>query len=108
MEIPDIVVSGALVTGATVILSFILNQGYSVARKYLEKWTGGRILLPELGEFAKKAVVAGVSLGLTGYSGLALVPAGSPPELLLAYATAVFKASQFTYDKIWQGLTKAK
>ena len=108
MEIPDIVVSGGLVTGATVILSFILNQGYSVARKYLEKWTGGRILLPELGEFAKKAVVAGVSVGLTGYSGLALVPAGSPPELLLAYSTVVFRASQTVYDQIWTRLLKAK
>ena len=108
MEIPDIAVSVALVTGATVVLSFVLNQGYAVARKWVEKLSGGSVILPELGEGGKKSVVAGVSLGLSGYSGLALIPAGSPPELLLVYGTAVFKASQLAYDKIWKGLLKAK
>ena len=108
MEIPDIVVSAGLVTGATVVLAFILNQGYSVIANWLYKLSGGKISLPALGETGKKAVVAGVSLGLTGYSGLALIPAGSPPELLLAYGAAVFKASQTIYDRIWVGLLKAK
>ena len=108
MELPDIVVDAGLVTGATVVLSFVLNQGYGVLATYLAKWTGGRIELPALGEFAKKAVVAGVSLGLTGYSGLALLPVGSPPELLLAYGTAVFKASEKAYDVLWQRVLKGK
>ena len=108
MEIPDIVVSAGLVTGATTILSFLLNQGYAAARKLVERLTNGRFSLPPLGEFAKKAVVAGVAVGLTGYSGLALVPAGSPPELLLAYATAVFKAAQVLYDKLAKAIFEAK
>ena len=108
MEIPDIVVNGGLVVGASVVLAFVLNQGYTLLAGYLAKWTGGRIQLPALGEFGKKAVVAGVSLSLAGYSGLAIVPAGSPPELLLAYGTAVFKASQQLYDRLWVALLKAK
>ena len=108
MELPDIVVNATLVTAATVVLAFVLNQGYSLLATYLAKWSGGRIKLPALGEFGKKAVVAGVSLGMTGYSGLALLPAGSPPELPLAYGTAVFKASEKVYDELWQRLLKAK
>ena len=108
MELPDIVVSAGLVTGAITVLSFVLNQGYSLLATYLAKWSGGRIELPTLGEFGKKAVVAGVSLGMVGYSGLALLPAGSPPELLLAYGTAVFKVSQQLYDRLWVALLKAK
>ena len=108
MEIPDIVVDGGLVVGATVVLSFLLNQAYAAARKALEAWTKGRLILPELGEGAKKAVVLGASVGITGYSGLALIPAGSPPELLLAYGTAVFKASQAVYDKIGKAVLRAK
>ena len=108
MELPDIVVNAAQVTAATVIFSFVLNQGYSLLATHLEKWTGGNILLPAMGEFGKKAVVAGVSLVMAGFSGLALVPAGSPPELLLAYGAAVFKASQKVYDEIWLRVLKAK
>ena len=108
MEIPEIVVSGALVTGATVILSFLLNQGYAAGRKLIERITKGRVSLPPLGEFARKAVVAGAALGLTGYSGLALLPAGSPPEALLAYGTAVFKAAQFLYDRLAKSIFEAK
>ena len=108
MEIPDIVVSGGLVTGATVVLSFLLNQAYAAARKALESWTMGRLILPELVEGAKKAVVLGASVGITGYSGLALIPAGSPPEVLLAYGVAVFKGAQFVYDKIGKAVLRAK
>ena len=108
MEIPDIVVSGALVTGATVILGFLLNQGYAAGRKLLERVTNGRVTLPPLSEGAKKAVVAGAAVGLTGYSGLALLPAGSPPEAILAYGAAVFKASQFLYDKLAKAILEAK
>ena len=108
MEIPEIVVSAGLVTGATVVLSFLLNQGYAAGRKLIERITKGRVSLPPLGEFARKAVVAGGALGLTGYSGLALLPAGSPPEALLAYGTAVFKAAQFLYDRLAKSIFEAK
>ena len=108
MEIPDIVVDGALLVGATVILSFVLNQGYAAGRRLLERITKGRVSLPALGETVKKAVVAGAALGLTGYSGLSLLPAGAPPEALLAYGTAVFKASQAVYDKLAKAVFEAK
>lgn len=108
MEIPDIVVSAGTVTGATIILSFLLNQGYAAGRKVLERITSGKVNLPPLGEFAKKAIVAGTALGLTGYSGLALLPAGSPPEAVLAYGTAVFKGAQFLYDRLAKAILEAR
>jgi len=96
----DIVVSGALVTAASVILAFILNQGAA--------WAG-----LGLSELAKKLVVFVVAVGLTGYTayqgGISL-PSGDPMQLsvaLLAYATAVFKVAQPLYDKIWQNLLAA-
>ena len=97
----DIVVDGTLVTLATVILAFILNQAAA--------WAG-----LELSELAKKLVVFAVAVGLTGFSayrgGLPVPPSGDPMELaafLLAGATAVFKVAQPVYDKIWQELIKA-
>ena len=97
----EIVVNGTLVTAATVILAFILNQ--------VASWAG-----LELSEFAKKLVVFVVATGLTGYSayngGLPIPPSGDPMELalfLLAGSTAVFKVAQPVYDKIWQSLLRA-
>ena len=97
----DIVVDGGLVTVATVILAFVLNQAAA--------WAG-----LEVSELAKKLVVFAVAVGLTGFSaykgGLPVPPSGDPLELaafLLAGATAVFKASEAVYDKLWQGLVKA-
>ena len=97
----DIVVDGTLVTLATVVLAFILNQAAA--------WAG-----LELSELAKKLVVFAVAVGLTGFSayrgGLPVPPSGDPMELaafLLAGATVVFKTAQPLYDKIWQELIKA-
>lgn len=104
----DIVVDGALVTGASVILAFVLNQGYA--------WLAGKLdFLPALTPLAKKLVVFVVSAGLAGYSGLRLDvalpdPAADPAlfaTTLLAFATAVFKAAQVVYDRVWQGLIEA-
>jgi hypothetical protein len=96
----EIVVDGALVTAATVILAFILNQGAA--------WAG-----LTLSELAKKLVVFVTAVGLTGYSayqgGISL-PSGDPMELgvaLLAAGTAVFKVAQPVYDQIWKKLIAA-
>ena len=97
----DIVVDGTLVTVATVILAFILNQ--------VAAWAG-----LELSVLAKKLVVFVAAVGLTGYSayqGGFPLPVGSEPfELgfaLLASATAVFKVAQPIYDSIWKKLIAA-
>ena len=97
----DIVVDGTLVTAATVILAFILNQ--------VAAWAG-----LELSVLAKKLVVFVAAVGLTGYSayqGGFPLPTGSEPfELgfaLLASATAVFKVAQPIYDSIWKKLIAA-
>lgn len=104
----DIVVDGALVTGASVILAFVLNQAYT--------WLRGKFeALPELTEKAKKTVVFLVAAGLAGYSGLRLDvalpdPAADPAlfaTTLLAFATAVFKAAQVVYDRVWSALLEA-
>ena len=97
----EIVVDGTLVTFATVILAFILNQ--------VAAWAG-----LELSVLAKKLVVFAAAVGLTGYSayqGGFPLPVGSEPfELgfaLLASATAVFKVAQPIYDSIWKKLIAA-
>ena len=104
----QIVVSGGLVTGATVVLAFVLNQAYSAIGSLLNEATGGKIGWGPLGANAKKAVVAGTALGLAGYSALALLPAGAPPEELLAYAALVFAAAKPVYDAIWKTLLNAE
>ena len=97
----DIVVDGGLVTVATVILAFILNQA--------TRWAG-----VELSVLARKLVVFVAAVGVTGYSayrgGLPIPPAGDPMELvlfLLVGSTAVFKAAQLVYDRIWEKLLSA-
>ena len=97
----EIIVDGGLVTVATVITAFILNQAAA--------WAG-----LELSEIARKLVVFVVAVGLVGYSAyqgdLALPASSDPMELaayLLAAATTVFKVAQPVYDKIWQGLLSA-
>ena len=97
----DIVVDVTLVTAATVILAFIVNQGAA--------WAG-----LELSTLAKKLVVFVVAVALTGYAavhqGSLPLPTDDPMALaaaLLAYSTAVFKAAQPVFDKIWTGLLNA-
>ena len=97
----DIIVDGGLVTVATVVLAFLLNQ--VAARFGLE-----------LSELAKKLVVFVAAAALTGYSayrgGLPLPPAGDPMELalfLVAQAGLVFKVAQTVYDRIARDIFEA-
>ena len=98
----DIVVSEGAILVATVILSFIVNQGLV--------WAG-----VSLSELAKKLVVFTAATGLTGLAaykgGLALPVGGDPMVLataLVANAGLVFKAAQPVYDRLWKGLLNAK
>lgn len=100
----EIVVSEGLVIGATVILSFVINQAAA--------WAGFKF-----SDAAKKAVVFGTSIGL---SALAMSQAALPelPDVasdptgfglaLLGVATLNFKIAQPVYDRLWKGLLKAK
>lgn len=110
----DIVVPGALLTGASVILAFILTRGYSVLGGLLDKWFG--LTMPALTMRWKQAVVFLVSVGLTGFFG---VRAGFPlPDVaadplaygsaLLAFGTLVFVSARPTYDILWKALLEAE
>ena len=97
----DIVINWSIVTVATVILAFVLNQAL--------KWAG-----VELSANVKKAIVFAAAVGLSGYfayAGGVELPDPSDPfafaAALLGMATAVFKAAQAIYDKLWQGLLRA-
>ena len=97
------------------ILAFIINQAYTWLWGKL--WGKGKFeALPELTSRAKKLVVFVVATGLAGYSGLRLDvalpdPAADPvlfASTLLAFATAVFKAAQVVYDRVWTELIRAE
>lgn len=98
----DIAIPAALITAATVVLTFVFNQ----ALAYFDI---------ELSSVMKKGIVFVVAVAFTGYygyqSGLPLPDPGLDPAAfavaLLAYATAVFKAAQVVYDNIWVGLLDA-
>lgn len=90
----EIVVNPALITGATVLLGFIINTVLVKAGI-------------SLSDLAKKLVVFTVAVGLTAYAahqgGLPQNPPSDPAELalyLLTFATAVFKVAQVVYDQI--------
>lgn len=98
----EIIVPGTMITVATVIAAFILNQAMA--------WLG-----LEVSELWRKAIVFLVAVAITGYygvqAGFPLPDPGTAPAdfavALLAAATAVFKVAQSVYDKIWQSLLKA-
>ena len=98
----EIVVNWTVVTAASVVLAFILNQAL--------KWAG-----LELSEGIRKGIVFAVAVGLSAYSayagGFELPDVAVDPFAyalaLLSLATASFKAAQKVYDVLWQGLLKA-
>ncbi len=102
--IDEIVVAEGLVIAFTVILGFIINQAAA--------WAGF-----SFSEVAKKAIVFVVAGALSAF---AMVEAGLPelPDVaadpngfalaLLSVTTLNFKIAQPVYDKLWQGLLKAK
>jgi len=98
----EIVVNWAVVTVATVILGFILNQALT--------WAG-----VSLSAQVKKLIVFAVAVGLSGYfaysGGVSLPDPGADPfqfaAALLAMSAAVFKTAEVVYDKLWTGLVNA-
>ncbi len=98
----EIVINWTLVTVATVVLGFVLNQGAA--------WAGLKIDVT-----AKKAIVYAVALSLSGYfaanGGFDLPdPAVDPAVFALALgsiATSSFKVAQLIYDRVWQELLAA-
>lgn len=101
----EIVINWAIVTAATVLLAFVINQAAT--------WGGLK-----LSETTKKGVAFGVAVVLSGYfaysgvnGGFNLPDPGADPAVfalaLLSLATAAFKVAQQVYDKLWLGLIDA-
>ena len=98
----EIVINWSIVTAASVLLGFIINQ----ALAYFDIDISGQ---------DKKYVVFGVAVGLSGYfaynGGYDLPDPAADPSVfalaLLSLATSAFKAAQAVYDKLWQALVKA-
>ena len=98
----EIVVNWSIVTGASVLLGFIINQGLA----YFDIKVSSEV---------KKLVVFGVAVGLSGYFALSggydlPDPAVDPSVYalaLLSLATSAFKVAQKIYDVIWSALVAA-
>ena len=97
----EIVVNWSIVTGASVLLGFIINQ----ALAYFDI---------SLSSQYKKLIVFLVAVGLSGYfawSGGYDLPGVEDPMVfalaLLSLAGSAFKVAQQVYDVIWQNLLKA-
>jgi hypothetical protein len=99
-----IVVNWALVTGAIVVLGWLVNEGLALIKQ--------RPLSTE----GKKAVAFGVSVGLSGYFALQALPALPVPAVdpfgfaigLGGVMIATFKTAQQIYDKVWNGIVVKK
>ena len=110
----DIVVDWGMVASATLLLGFVLNQGYVFASALLRKIPALADRLPEsLSAGSKKLVVYVVALGLTASFAdfSSVLPDASDPALfvsaIFAFATAIFKVTQEIYDRLWQPLISA-
>ena len=98
----EIIIIWTIVTTASVLLGFIINQ----ALAYFNV---------ELSVQVKKAVVFAVAVALSGYfastGGYDLPVLGDDPSLyalaLLSLATSAFKVAQLVYDKLWMELVDA-
>ena len=98
----DIVINWSIVTTASVLLGFIINQ----ALAYFDITVSGPV---------RKAVVFGVAVALSGYvavsGGYDLPDPAVDPSVyalaLLSLATSAFKAAQLIYDKLWSALVAA-
>jgi hypothetical protein len=114
----EIAVDWGQVASATVILGFVLNQGYALVAGFLRGFADrvpflGR--LPEsLTDEAKKLVTYVTAVAMTlAFADLAsiVLPGSEDPALFISvvitYATTVFKFAQQIYDKLWQPLRSA-
>lgn len=97
----EIVINWGIVTAASVLLGFVVNQALA--------YFGVKLSLQY-----KKLVVFIVSLGLSGYfaySGGFELPGVEDPMAfglaLVSLATSAMKAAQVIYDRLWKALLKA-
>jgi len=97
----EIVVNWSIVTGASVLLGFIINQALAYFDVVLEAQY-------------KKLVVFLVAFGLSGYfawSGGYEFPGADDPMVfalaLVSFAGSAMKVAQQIYDRLWTALVKA-
>ena len=101
----EIVINWGIVTGATVLLAWVVNSGVPLLGRLFKRPI-------DLSEGVKKAVAFGSAVGLT-YAFAPMMPLPDPASDLYGFvgalflqAESVFKASQEVYDHIWKAFTK--
>ncbi len=109
----EIVIDLGLLTAATVVLGFVLNQGYTLVAGVLRKrWPR----IPEkISSTGKKGVVFLTAVGVTIVSAdlgfIALPPVADNPaayaSALVGYIGVAFKTAEDVYDHFWQALVAA-
>ncbi len=111
----DVVINWGTVASATVLLGFVLNQGYVFLAQVLRK-------IPALADRLPKSLSGGVKRFVVYVSAVALtvsfadfsvvLPDASDPtqymSAVIAYSTTVFKFAQEIYDAIWTRLIAGK
>ncbi|KKN54332.1 hypothetical protein LCGC14_0593100 [marine sediment metagenome] len=117
----DVVINWGTVASATVLLGFILNQGYVFLAKALRS-VGSRLSFLEFLTGLPKSLAAGTKKAVVYISAVVLtvsfadfsvvLPDASDPSLyvsaVIAYSTTVFKFAQEVYDVIWTRLIAGK
>ncbi len=111
----DLVINWGTVASATVLLAFVLNQGYVFLAQLLRRIPALADRLPKSLSGATKRVVVYISAVLLTVSFAdfsALLPSASDPSqfvsAVIAYSTTVFKFAQEVYDVIWTRLLAGK
>lgn len=109
----EIVADWGTVASATVLLGFLLNQGYVFASRALRRIPRLADLPVRLPGDVKRVVVyvTAVVLTVSFADFSAVLPDGSEPtayvSAVLAYSTTVFKFAQSIYTRIWERLIAA-
>ena len=110
----DVVINWGTVASATVLLGFVLNQGYVFLSKALRRIPQLAGLPAKLSGEAKRVVVyiSAVALTVSFADFSVVLPDASDPSLyvsaVIAYSTTVFKFAQEVYDVIWTRLIAGK
>jgi hypothetical protein len=117
-QVLEIIVDWGLVASTTVLLGFVLNQGYTLVASFLRRFAdrfpflGG--LPANLADKTKKLVTYVTAVTMTvAFADLSTIvlPGSEEPaafiSAVLVYATTIFKFAQQIYDRLWQPLRKA-
>lgn len=111
----DVVVNWGTVASATVLLGFVLNQGYVFLARELRRIPALTDRLPKsLSREIKQVVVyiTAVLLTVSFADFSSVLPDASDPaqfmSAVVAYSTTVFKFAQTVYDRIWTRLVAGK